>query len=295
LGINGGAEGVMDLVIGIDGGGSGCRAAVADRSGRILGEAQGGPANIATDPDAARTALLACARDALASATGRDDAAALAALPAGLGLAGANAAGAADRLAAALPFRRLRIETDAMTAARGALGGADGLLAVIGTGSVFVRAQGGQFSQFGGWGFVLGDQGSGAALGRAALAAAVAAADGLGPASPYLATLLQSFGGPEGAAAFSLEARPADFGALVPDLFATDDPEAVRLVAAGAADIRAILTALQTDPPLPVTFVGGLSAHYAACLGDWPQRPPRGSGLDGALALARQVAAEARG
>jgi glucosamine kinase len=67
LGINGGAEGVMDLVIGIDGGGSGCRAAVADRSGRILGEAQGGPANIATDPDAARTALLACARDALAS------------------------------------------------------------------------------------------------------------------------------------------------------------------------------------------------------------------------------------
>ena len=44
----------MALFLGIDGGGTGCRAAVCDGAGRILGEGRGGPSNIASDPDGAR-------------------------------------------------------------------------------------------------------------------------------------------------------------------------------------------------------------------------------------------------
>ena len=48
---------------------------------------------------------------------------------------------------------------------------------------------------------------------------------------------------------------------------------------------------LQEGRGLPVVFLGGLGAHYAQRLaGRWPIRDPLGSGLDGALLLARQEA-----
>ena len=44
----------MALFLGIDGGGTGCRAAVADASGRILGTGVAGPANLTSDPAGTR-------------------------------------------------------------------------------------------------------------------------------------------------------------------------------------------------------------------------------------------------
>ena len=77
----------MTLYLGVDGGGTGCRAAVADGSGRVLGQGAGGPANIWTDPDGALASILAAARQALEAAAPRADPADVVA---GLGLAGAN-------------------------------------------------------------------------------------------------------------------------------------------------------------------------------------------------------------
>ena len=130
----------MTLFLGIDGGGTGCRAAVADGSGRILGEGRAGPANIASDVLNARDNILIASCQALTLATGSD--AGLRDLAAGMGLAGANAAGAASALRAALPFSRMRIETDAIAAVKGALGDRDGIVAAIGTGSVFASQTG---------------------------------------------------------------------------------------------------------------------------------------------------------
>lgn len=279
----------MTLFIGIDGGGTGCRAVVADAAGTILGRAESGPANVATDLPGALQSILACARAALQAATGSD-----ADLPraiAGLGLAGANAAGAPARLRAALPFARARIETDAVTAAKGALGTSDGILAALGTGSVFAVQRGGFLRQYGGWGFVLGDEGSGARLGRSALSLALRAVDGLTPMTPLLSGFLARLGGPEGIVAFSLAARPAEFAALAPEILKSDDPAAQLLFAKSVSDVAEILSALQPDPPLPVTFTGGLGAIHAAALADrWPQRPAQGTALDGALLLAREAA-----
>jgi len=66
-----------------------------------------------------------------------------------------------ERLRAALPFARIRIETDAVAAAKGALRDEDGIVAALGTGSVFAAQRGGEVRQIGGWGLVLGDEGSG--------------------------------------------------------------------------------------------------------------------------------------
>ena len=96
-----------------------------------------------------------------------------------LGLAGANMAGAGARLAGRLPFAAVRIETDALVALKGALGAEDGIAATLGTGSVFGVQRGGAARILGGWGFLLGDQGSGARIGRALFEAALLAHDGL--------------------------------------------------------------------------------------------------------------------
>lgn len=279
----------MALFLGIDGGGTGCRAAVADGTGRILGQGRAGPANIASDVIGARDNILAAAREALVAATGSD--AALPGLSAGLGLAGANAAGVVARLRAALPFVRIRVETDAIAAVKGALGDRDGIVAAIGTGSVFASQIGGRIRQIGGWGLVLGDEGSGARLGRSLLAAALGAVDGFRPMTPLLADVLQEQGGMEGVIAFSLAARPADFAALAPRVLRSDDPAAEGLMAAAAEDVAASIAVLQTEPPLPVTFIGGLGEAWAARLaGRWPIAPARGTALDGALILAREAA-----
>ena len=270
----------MGLIIGVDGGGSGCRVVVADTGGAVLARAEGGPANIATDPEGALRSILGCCEDVVRQAAGASAGDEMRHARAGLGIAGANARGAADRLAAALPFTRCRVETDAMTAARGALGPEDGILAAIGTGSVFVRQQAGQLRQFGGWGIVLGDEGSGARLGRSALRRALMAAEGFVPMTGYLATLIDRFGGPEGVIAFS----------LAPETTASDDPACRAIWAESVSDIAETLSSLGCGPDLPVTFTGGLGMACAAALPQVPQRPARGTSLDGALMLARGLA-----
>jgi len=280
----------MALFIGIDGGGTGCRAVVADDAGHVLGRAEAGPANIATDPAGALAAILSCARAAVGQAAGAGAGSEIARARAGLGLAGANAAGAVARLAAALPFAAARIESDAIATAIGALGTADGILAAIGTGSVLVRQQDGRRRQFGGWGFVLGDEGSGARLGRNALAMALAADEGRVPMTPFLAELIARHGGANGVIAFSLAAAPAEFAALAPGVLASDDPVARALWARNVSDIAGIIAAIQPDPPVPVVFSGGLGPAVAAALPDVPQRAALGTALDGALHLAREAA-----
>jgi glucosamine kinase len=275
----------MELHLGLDGGGTGCRAAVADAAGRVLGRATGGPANILSDPEGAAANILdACARAMAAAGVGEVAAA-------GFGLAGVNAAGSAERLRARLPFARVRIETDAVAAALGALGDRDGIVAAVGTGSVFARRDGGRIRQIGGRGLILGDEGSGAWLGRAALAAALRAEDGHAPLTPFLAGLIADHGGSLGVIAFARAAAPADFAALAPRILAADDPAAAALVHAAAAEIAAAIAVLQAGAALPVVFLGGLGPAFRDRLaGRWPVADPLGTALDGALMLARGAA-----
>lgn len=272
----------MTLWLGIDGGGTGCRAAVADALGCVLGRGEGGPANIATDPKGAAANILATAAMAL------DGVGTLAEVHAGLGLAGANLPSAVDALRAQLPFARSTIATDAVTAAKGALGAADGIVAALGTGSVFAVQKGGVIRQFGGRGFILGDEGSGAVLGRALIARALRADDGFEAMTPLLQALLDEHGGAEGLLAYGLAAKPADFAAFAPRVTSGGDPAAEAILSAAIAEVAAMVDALQPGG-LPVVFLGGLGPLYAARLaGRWEIRAPKGTGLDGALLLARE-------
>lgn len=279
----------MALYLGIDGGGTGCRAVVANEDRQVLGRGAAGPANIASDPEEARANILAAARAALAEAGLAE--AEVAGLRAGLGLAGANAAGAVERLRSALPFAAVRVETDAVAAVKGALGAADGIVAALGTGSVFGIQRGGRVRQIGGWGLALGDEGSGAWIGRALLARALRAVDGFVPMTPLLAEVLAEHGGAEGVVTFSLGARPVDFARLAPRVAGSDDPAAVAVLERATADVAEAVDLLQAGRSLPVVLLGGLGPVHAGRLGGrWPIRPPLGSALDGALWLAYEGA-----
>lgn len=282
----------MTLLVALDGGGSGCRAAVVGAEGPIRGRGCAGPANIWSDPEGALANILVAADAALAEAGAAGRAGEARAV---LGLAGANVASAAAWLAERLPFAEVQIESDAVTALRGALGESDGILATLGTGSVFGRQRGGVARIIGGWGFLLGDHGSGAWIGRRLLEEALLAEDGQVPASPYLTALVAAAGGPAGVVAESRTASPADHAARVPPaLVAAEagDAGAARVLAeADAAVVRAIDT-LAGAEPLPVCFLGGLGPTFAARLaGRYGARlqPPRGTALDGALAMARAL------
>lgn len=279
----------MRLLLGVDGGGTGCRLRLTDAEGQILAQAEGGPANVATDFETSVTNIgqgIAKLLD-LAGL----DAAVLPEVRACLGLAGVNVSDAEARLRDRLPFLRALIYTDAVTTTHGALAGQDGIVAAIGTGSVFAEMRGGKFRQIGGWGHVLGDQGSGAILGRAILAEALLAHDGLRPMTPLLERLHTEFKSADQIGSFSLRASAGEIGAYARYVVeSADDAAAQDVFAATAPGVIAHIERLQAAGPLPVTWLGGLGPIWAKRLtGRWPERAAVGAALDGAIALAKAL------
>ncbi|HKC24355.1 MAG TPA: BadF/BadG/BcrA/BcrD ATPase family protein [Thermoanaerobaculia bacterium] len=171
------------LYIGVDAGGTRTRAVVAAPDLVPLGRGAAGPANAATAPFASVVeAILEAVEDA------REAAGVPAAEAHGLvaGVAGIGAAGAALRLGDALRRRfsgpRVDVVGDADVALAGAFREgvfAPGIVIIAGTGTVALgRNAGGDTARAGGWGPLIGDEGSAYAIGRRALAAVVADIDG---------------------------------------------------------------------------------------------------------------------
>jgi glucosamine kinase len=207
-----------------------------------------------------------------------------------LGLAGANDRAAAAELEQVLPFRRTRIVTDGHIAVAGALGDRDGIVAVLGTGSVFVVQRGRVQREIGGKGLILGDEASGAWIGRSLLAAALRADDGFEPLTPLLQTVLAQNGGVAGIIAFAKAATPADFAALAPLVTGSPDLAALAIMDQGTRQILQAIALLQGRDRLPVVCLGGLAPAYTPRISThWPLVQPLGTGLDGALALAQAM------
>ena len=276
----------MQLFLGIDGGGTGCRAILAGADGIVMARAEGGPANILSDLNGAGANILALAHDVLGRVAGAPK---MPGLSVAMGLAGANIPASAEGLRALLPFKRLQIVSDATTAVKGALHDGDGIVAAIGTGSVFVRQLGGVARSIGGRGLILGDEGSGAWMGRALLAASLRGLDGFADLTPLLQSVLDELGNDAGVMEFAASATPADYARFARRMVGSDDPAARQIVARAAADIAASIALLQPDPALPVVFLGGLGGHFAPQFeAEYKVQAALGTGVDGALWLARQ-------
>jgi glucosamine kinase len=179
------------LVVGVDGGGSGSRAVLLDDEGRERARTHGAPvvADGRSDGPAVAEVVRLCR--ALLAEVGVE--APVEALWVGLAGAGREGPRAAveEGVRKAELARRLRVGTDVEVAFQDAFGEEPGILLIAGTGSVaWGRSRKGREGRSGGWGPVLGDEGSGYALGLAGLRAVVQADDGRGSATKLRDALL---------------------------------------------------------------------------------------------------------
>jgi glucosamine kinase len=279
-------------VIGIDGGGTNCRFAMLLGAERF--DVQLGSAN-ATSNFAATASTLRLGLEDLASAAGLalSD---LADLPTFIGAAGVVDQSVAAELMRALPLTNVLIEDDRRTAVVGALGAGDGCVIGIGTGSFLARRSGGVDRLVGGWGLTLGDEASGAYIGRQLLRRTLDVHDCILSASPLLQEVFAELGTASAIVNFAATAKPGDFAQYAPRIVAAasdGDPIAASLMKEGARYIERTLDHLGWQSGERICSIGGLAPHYAPYFSpDLAAQlsSPDGTALDGALALAAQVA-----
>lgn len=256
-------------VVGVDGGATRSRAVILDGDGREVARMEGGPAVAdARSPDRAAAAVAELVR-AIATLAGVE-----LPLPAvWAGLAGAGREDSRSAVQAALRGTALaahvRVGTDVEAAFHHAFPIGPGILLVAGTGSMaHGRSEGGGEARTGGWGPLLGDEGSGYSIGLEALRSVVRARDGRGPETALTALLLGELGlaAEEALVSWSAEASKGQVAALAPTVIraarggdpAAQDIEA-RAVEALRRHVRTLVDLLGPwAAPPSVGFTGGL-------------------------------------
>lgn len=284
------------LYLGVDGGGTRCRARLCAASGEIIGEAVTGPANLRLGLGRSFTAVFEAAVECLDRA--RMPQQDLSRVVACLALAGASEPG---HLAAARtgehPFRQVVFTTDAHAACVGAHGDRDGGVIIIGTGTVGWANVRGQSYRVGGWGLPVSDEGSGAWLGSEALRRVLWAYDGRLAWTPLLRALFVDFNSePHAIVTWSASASPRDFGALAPKIVehaGQGDRVAIELMQLAAGHIDALAARLVIAGSTRLALAGGLAGSLQGWLGPATRAhlvEGAGDALSGALRLARSAA-----
>lgn len=270
--------------LGVDGGGSHTRLRLAEAGGRVLADGQAGASALGQGVASAWREIANALADAAARAGLPVPAWADCALAAGL--SGAGVASAAQAFCAADPgCAALVLASDGEAALQAAFQGGAGVLLIAGTGSVCeVRHADGRRATVGGWGWRHGDEGSGAWLGRIALAHSLRTLDGRDPAGALAAAVTahaaagggntSGDSGHSGAAALQAwgeHAGQAAFAALAPLVFTAaeaGDGTAARLLDRAAEELHALIEAADPQARLPVVLAGSVAERLAPRLRD---------------------------
>lgn len=204
------------LYVGVDGGGTSCRARLQDAQGNIIGQGLSGSANVYQNPEGTLVSIIDAVDKALAEAgLSPDD---KARVHAGLGLAGAEITTSQKFLDQwQHPFASMVYQNDAHTACLGAHGGDNGAMLIIGTGIKGWLIEGEDIHGWTGWGFPLADQGSGAWLGLRVLQETLRAVDGLRDHTVVTKEVLEKFDGDASQiAVWAATAKSGDYGQFAP-------------------------------------------------------------------------------
>jgi glucosamine kinase len=284
----------VQFFLGVDGGGTRCRARLRDASGGEIGRAIGPASNIYLDFEEAMQVVRDTIEAAIAPGTAKG------AIALGLSLAGISDAEEAKRVAAALPgFARVVAVNDAVAACVGANGLGDGGLIIAGTGSAGIARVGDKTTIIGGRGFWLGDDGSAARLGEAALRATLRALDGLELTSGLSQALARHFDDdPLRMSRWASDAKPSDYGAFAPqilDVARSGDARALEIVGEAADAIATLANTLRVLGAERIALVGGFGEPLRPFLPPdvtkLLSRPQRDA-VDGAILLAGGTLAE---
>ena len=276
----------MRYVIGIDAGGTKTVGLLGDESGAVLREARSGGANLRLQGELSVEKSLFQVIDALDAPQPVD---ALC-----LGIAGVG--NDADRDVVRDVLRRLgirravRIVNDAEIALIAGAPDGHGIVLVSGTGSIAYGIDpSGKSARSGGWGYLLGDEGSAFWLGHAAVRAGIRAADGRGPATILFERICEHLEVREPAQLVEWfydqelsRTRVAQLARLVEEAAADGDETAQDLLDHAARHLaraaRAVERQLDFPGPFPLVLSGGafracpsLVRRLEARLDDLPQ------------------------
>ncbi|WP_421914100.1 BadF/BadG/BcrA/BcrD ATPase family protein [Mesorhizobium sp.] len=280
--------------LGVDGGGTGCRARIEDEAGTVLGQGLSGPATTRLGIEEAWASISRAYSAAIAEAG--FGAAEAARIRAGIGLAGIGRKGALEALRAiAHPFASIDFVSDGVGACLGAHSGLDGAIVIAGTGSIGLGFVEGRDLRVGGYGFPISDEGSGADLGLKVVQLALRAHDGRHERTALVAEVMQRFqNDPMAAVAWMDHATATDYAALAPMVMRhadQGDPVGRRIVQSAAEQIDTFVRVLFEQGAPRVTLLGGLSSPLEPWLAPDVRRrlkPADGDAVSGAIILARK-------
>ena len=235
----------MFYVLGIDAGGTKTVCLLADDQGRVIAEARRGGANLQAVGELEVEKVLHEVMEETLGDRGITPAAIC------LGIAGVDRP---DDLAIVRGLMkrigykaRVVVVNDALVALEAGAPGQPGVVVISGTGSIaYGRDAGGQAARSGGWGYVLGDEGSGYWIGRAALRAVLREADRRGPPTILSGLLLKHFDVTRAQEliyrVYNTNLRPAAIGALatcVQSAFSQGDQVATGILRGAANELEA--------------------------------------------------------
>jgi N-acetylglucosamine kinase-like BadF-type ATPase len=300
--------------LGVDGGASKTAAIVTDETGAPLGDGLAGPSNhLRVGIETASRNVERAVNKALVAAdvTSREI------VWAYCGIAGADHPAhrqeVVDSLSIFFPRGNFTVDNDARIALTGAVGYGGGVVVIAGTGSVaYGRNEEGGEWRAGGWGPIIGDEGSGFGIARAALSAIVRAHDGRGPATRMTDMLREQWNmKPEDVPRFVYAPAThtddiARFGRLAIEAAEGGDEVAVAILTDGGHELGDCVVAVarrlnMLGTAFPVSYVGG--AFHAGPLLLEPMRdvildaapkatlsPPANTPVEGAAMMAMRAA-----
>lgn len=257
-------------VLGIDAGGTKTVCQLADEQGMLVSEARGDGANLQAVGELEVEKVL---HEVMATAIG-DTGIVPAAIC--LGIAGVDRPDDAEvvrNIMKRIGYQaRVLVVNDALVALEAGAPGAPGVVIISGTGSIsYGRNAAGEGARSGGWGYVLGDEGSGYWIGRAALRAVLRESDQRGPRTKLTPLLLHHFGVAQAQGLIHQvyhhsNLKPAAIGALakcVQTAFGAGDRAAIGILRAAADELEsaAVSVAMRLGlpgSPFPFVLAGGI-------------------------------------
>ncbi len=287
------------LFVGVDGGGTGCRARIEDAKGCVLGTGIAGPATLRLGVDRALAEVEKACRAALDEA--ELGSSGLGSMHAAVGLAGIGRKGLLEQLEQRPhPFGSVVYVHDATIACIGAHGVRDGGIVIVGTGSVGYAIVGNREIRVGGYGFPISDEGSGADLGLQAIRLALRAYDERTIGTTLTREVMTRFhNDPFEAVAWMDHATATDYATFAPMVLRhadAGDRVARRIVREAAEQIDELVRRLSECGASRIALLGGLASSIEHWLAPDVQRrlvPVEGDAVDGALHLARRAVMKA--
>jgi N-acetylglucosamine kinase len=291
----------MFHVLGIDAGGTKTVCLLADEHGHVIAEGRAGGANLQAVGELQVEKIL---HEVMEEAMGDRDI-----VPAAicLGIAGVDRADDSAIVQAIMKRigykARVLVVNDALVALEAGAPDQPGVVVISGTGSIsYGRNAAGESARSGGWGYVLGDEGSGYWIGRAALRAVLRESDHRGPQTALTPLLLAHFGVNRAQGliheVYHTNLKPAAIGALaqcVSAAFSQGDPVAIGILRGAANELEASALSVArrlalVGTPFPFILAGGIFRAVPWLEEEMTRRLPVASPQSRAVLLNREPA-----